>query len=380
MAATVDSCKRALECASDGLPRKRVHTEQNGDSQHECKTSSTALDAINEADDVRIKKIAPLIPPQILMEDFPLSPEALETVKTARNALARVIDGADDRLVVVVGPCSIHDVKAAMEYGTLLREQMHRLSADLLVIMRVYFEKPRTTVGWKGLINDPFLDDTFQINKGLRIARKLLLDLNETGVPAAVEFLDTITPQFLGDLVSWGAIGARTTESQVHRELASGLSCPVGFKNGTSGNVDIAIDAIRASCSPHRFLSVTKQGLAAIVSTAGNPHCHVILRGGSAGPNFSAEHVRACGDQLRKAKLPSRIMIDCSHGNSLKLHTNQPKVAHDIAEQLATGCDDIFGVMIESNLCEGRQNVPPGGPSQLEYGKSITDACVGWTD
>jgi len=316
------------------------------------------------------------------MEDLPLSQSAAHTVAMARADAEAVVKGKDDRLLVVVGPCSIHDIKAAHEYAAKLKAYMDQAKDDLHIIMRVYFEKPRTTVGWKGLINDPNLDGSFQINKGLRIARSLLMELNEQGVPAAVEFLDTITPQYFGDLVSWGAIGARTTESQVHRELASGLSVPVGFKNGTDGNIGIAVDAIRAASSDHFFLSVTKQGLSAIVHTTVNDSCHVILRGGNSGPNYAAEHVGAACKELTKAGLSPRVMVDCSHGNSSKLFSNQPKVVEDIAKQLSNPetADTILGVMIESHLNEGRQNIPPEGPKGLKYGVSITDGCIAWAD
>ncbi|KXS08884.1 3-deoxy-7-phosphoheptulonate synthase [Gonapodya prolifera JEL478] len=337
-------------------------------------------DALNELDDRRITEIKPLIPPQILMEDIPLSITAAATVSRARREIEHVLHGPDDRLVVIVGPCSVHDVEAAKEYSRRLKKYAEAASEDLCIIMRVYFEKPRTTVGWKGLINDPFLDGSFQINKGLRKARGLLVDLNEDGIPCAVEFLDTISPQYVGDLVSWGAIGARTTESQVHRELASGLSCPVGFKNGTDGNIQIAVDALRAANREHYFLSVTKQGLSAIVHTAGNPACHVILRGGASGPNYEEQYVAAAAAQLERAKLPAKVMVDLSHGNSSKQYARQVVVAEDVARQLAevdTG-DAILGVMIESHINEGRQDIPPAGPGALKYGVSITDACISW--
>ncbi|KAI8343868.1 3-deoxy-7-phosphoheptulonate synthase [Chlamydoabsidia padenii] len=340
-------------------------------------------EALNELDDKRIKCIKPLIPPQILMEDIPLTLKAAQTIVEGRKAAENVIKGTDDRLLVVVGPCSIHDVKAAKEYANLLIEYAETAKDDLLIIMRVYFEKPRTTVGWKGLINDPFLNNSYEINKGLRTARQLLLDLNEMGIPTGCEFLDTISPQYTGDLVSWGAIGARTTESQIHRELASGLSCPVGFKNGTDGGITVAMDAIKAASNGHHFLSVTKQGLSAIVQTNGNDACHVILRGGKSGPNYEAEDVKKTADALEKNKLSSHIMIDCSHGNSSKDHKRQPIVAQSIADQLAapkTTGDNITGVMIESHLVEGRQDIPSEGPHRLTYGQSITDACINWED
>ncbi|KAJ1675318.1 hypothetical protein EV182_001503 [Spiromyces aspiralis] len=343
------------------------------------------LYALNEHDDKNIARIRPLIPPQILMEDLPLSVSASIAINKGRQSAKTIIEGKDDRLLVVVGPCSIHDPKAALEYADRLKEYADEVAEDLLIIMRVYFEKPRTTVGWKGLINDPDLNRQFNINKGLRIARGLLLSIAsaEKGLPAGCEFLDTISPQYIGDLVSWGAIGARTTESQVHRELASGISVPVGFKNGTDGNVAIAIDAIKASASKHCFLSVTKQGLSAIVETRGNPHCHIILRGGASGPNYEEQYVKEYVDKLQKAGVNPRVMIDCSHGNSKKQHTRQKIVAEDIQNQLAsteTG-KYIFGVMIESNLEEGRQDIPEDGDlSKMVYGKSVTDACVSWDD
>ncbi|WP_437299531.1 3-deoxy-7-phosphoheptulonate synthase [Sorangium sp. So ce426] len=329
-------------------------------------------------DDLRIAGLRPLIPPAILIEEIPVSPAASETVAFTRKAAERVISGDDDRIIVVVGPCSIHDPKAALEYAAQLREARDRLSDDLLVIMRVYFEKPRTTVGWKGLINDPDLDGSFSINKGLRVARGLLRDIAELGLASASEFLDTISPQFIADFISWGAIGARTTESQIHRELASGLSCPVGFKNSTEGDVQIAVDAVRAAREAHHFLSVTKQGISAIVATRGNASCHVILRGSQRGPNYAAEHVREAADRLTKAGLPRRLMVDCSHGNSQKDPARQRIVAESLADQLRSGSRDILGVMIESHLVGGRQDLAPGKPPT--YGQSITDACLGWSD
>jgi 3-deoxy-7-phosphoheptulonate synthase len=328
-------------------------------------------------DDVRIREIKELSPPGHILREFPTTDAAAETTYEARQALHRVLHGADDRLVVVVWPCSIHDYDAAMEYARRLRESTPRFTDDLLILMRVYFEKPRTTVGWKGLINDPRMDGSFKINDGLRLARKLLWEVNELGLPCATEFLDTITPQYTADLISWGAIGARTTESQVHRELASGLSCPVGFKNGTDGNIRIAVDAIKAAASPHHFLSVTKAGHSAIVSTNGNEDCHVILRGGKA-PNYDAPAVDAACGELAKAGLASRVMIDFSHANSSKQFKKQIEVARDVGMQLAGGEDRIFGVMIESHLKEGRQDLKPGKP--LDYGVSVTDACIGWED
>jgi 3-deoxy-7-phosphoheptulonate synthase len=328
-------------------------------------------------DDLRIKEIKELLPPSHVLRDFPITTTAAQTVYETRQSIHRILHGADDRLLVIMGPCSIHDVKAAQEYAGKLKEAKDRLAADLLVVMRVYFEKPRTTVGWKGLINDPYLDGTFRINEGLRVARKLLLDLNETGMPAGSEFLDMITPQYVADLVSWGAIGARTTESQVHRELASGLSCPVGFKNGTDGNVRIALDAIRAAQAPHHFLSVTKDGHSAIVATTGNEDCHVILRGGKQ-PNYEAANIDAAARILAEAGIPARLMIDFSHGNSGKDPQKQVEVGARVAEQIANGDARVFGVMIESHLKPGRQDLMPGKP--LAYGMSITDACVGWEE
>ena len=328
-------------------------------------------------DDLRIKEIKELVPPSHVFREFPVGVQAAQTTHSARQAIHRILHGADDRLLVIVGPCSIHDVDQAMEYARKLQAEAPRFEKDLLIVMRVYFEKPRTTVGWKGLINDPRLDNSFRINEGLRLARGLLLEINELGLPCATEFLDTITPQYTADLIAWGAIGARTTESQVHRELASGLSCPVGFKNGTDGNVRIAIDAIRAAQSPHHFLSVTKGGHSAIVSTSGNEDCHVILRGGQA-PNYSAADVDAAAREVAAAGLAARLMIDFSHANSNRDFKRQLDVARDVAAQLAAGEERIVGAMIESHLAEGRQNLVPGQP--LEYGKSITDACLGWED
>jgi 3-deoxy-7-phosphoheptulonate synthase len=329
-----------------------------------------------QTDDVRIERLKPLIPPAILMEDLPITEQVSTLVATSRDEISRILNGADDRLLVVVGPCSIHDPAAALEYARRLAAHASALREDLCVVMRVYFEKPRTIVGWKGLINDPHLDGTFAINEGLHRARGFLLDVSRAGLPAGTEFLDPITPQFIADLVSWGAIGARTSESQVHRELASGLSMPVGFKNGTDGTVQIAIDAIRSAAHPHQFLSVTKQGVAAIVVTHGNPDCHVILRGGERGPNYSAEHVERVARDLGRAGLPPRVMVDCSHANSGKDHHRQPAVARDLAHQIASGSRALIGVMMESFLVEGRQNVEPGKP--LVYGQSITDACMDW--
>ena len=328
-------------------------------------------------DDLRIKEIRELAPPAHVMRELMNSEAASDTVYSGRNAVHEILHGEDDRVFVVVGPCSIHDTKAALEYAARLKVVRDQLSDSLEIIMRVYFEKPRTTVGWKGLINDPFMDGSFRINEGLRVARQLLLEINEMGVPAATEYLDTISPQYIADLIAWGAIGARTTESQVHRELASGLSCAVGFKNGTDGNIKIAADAMMASAQPHHFLSVTKGGISAIVSTTGNEDCHIVLRGGKT-PNYDAASVKAATDSLTRAGLLSRLMIDCSHGNSEKKHENQIKVVQSIAEQLEAGDKNIAGVMIESNLVAGRQDIVVGKP--LVYGQSITDACISWDD
>ncbi|AEY00975.1 phospho-2-dehydro-3-deoxyheptonate aldolase [Oceanimonas sp. GK1] len=330
-----------------------------------------------QTDDIRINEIKELLPPVAVLEKYPATDTASATVFECREAIHRILTGEDDRLLVVIGPCSIHDTKAAIEYGKRLKVLRERYADTLEVVMRVYFEKPRTTVGWKGLINDPYLDNSFQINDGLRIGRKLLLDLNDMGLPTASEFLDMITPQYLADLMSWGAIGARTTESQVHRELASGLSCPVGFKNGTDGTIKVAADAIGAASASHHFLSVTKFGHSAIVSTAGNPDCHIILRGGKE-PNYSAEHVAAVCAGLEKAELPQKLMIDFSHANSSKQYQRQMVVAEDVCGQLAAGQRAIMGVMVESHLVEGRQDLQEG--CELTYGQSITDACIGWND
>ncbi|MFQ5478999.1 MAG: 3-deoxy-7-phosphoheptulonate synthase [Candidatus Binatia bacterium] len=327
-------------------------------------------------DDLRIEALRPLISPAILIEQLPLGEEASTTVWKGREEASAIVRGEDDRLLVIVGPCSIHDTDAALEYGSMLKGEMERLQKELCLVMRVYFEKPRTTVGWKGLINDPGLDGSFNINRGLHLARQLLLDLANLGVPAGSEFLDTITPQYYADLVSWGAIGARTTESQVHRELASGLSVPVGFKNGTDGNIQIAVDAIGAARVRHHFLSVTKQGLSAIVTTKGNDCCHLILRGSHSGPNYDADSIADAVRILGKAGHGAVVMVDCSHGNSRKNFRKQPTVVADIAEQIAGGSRSIGGVMLESSLVEGRQDL--GG--ELVRGQSITDACLSWED
>ncbi|KAI8867843.1 3-deoxy-7-phosphoheptulonate synthase [Ramicandelaber brevisporus] len=341
--------------------------------------SPAAAPAADYADDARIIGQDPLIPPHILTElELPITEQAKSTIARARKVCADIVHGRDDRLMVVVGPCSIHNIDAALEYANLLKPAADRLQDDLCIVMRAYFEKPRSTKGWRGLINDPDLDGTYQINKGLRMARKLYLDINNMGLPVACELLDTISPQWLADLVSWGAIGARTTESQNHRELASGVSMPVGFKNGTNGDITIAVQAMIAASSSHVFLGVTKAGISAITKTSGNPDTFVILRGGSKAPNYDAESVSSTVAQLEKAKVTPRVVIDCSHGNSNKDHRNQPKVNADVAAQVANGSAGIIGVMIESNLVEGRQDVPPTGPQELIYGKSITDACIDW--
>ncbi|KLN66742.1 3-deoxy-7-phosphoheptulonate synthase AroG [Vibrio sp. VPAP30] len=330
-----------------------------------------------QTDDVRINKSKELLPPVAVLEKFPATESASSTTFRSREAISNILKGEDDRLLVIIGPCSIHDPEAAIEYGKRLKVLRDELGDRLEVVMRVYFEKPRTTVGWKGLINDPYLNDTFKINDGLRMGRKLLLDLTDMGMPTASEFLDMITPQYVADLISWGAIGARTTESQVHRELASGISCPVGFKNGTDGNIKIASDAIRSASASHHFLSVTKYGHSAIIETAGNPDCHIILRGGKE-PNYSADHVGTIKQELEASGLPQKVMIDFSHANSSKQYQRQMVVAEDVAGQLAGGEQAIFGVMIESHLVEGRQDLVDG--QAPTYGQSITDACIGWDD
>lgn len=350
-----------------------TNTHPRPDAVDETQTKRAKLE------NTKVTTIRPLVPPACVIDELPVTPEVYKTVSTARAGVSRVLHGEDDRLVVIVGPCSIHDVKAAIEYAERLQKLSEELSDDLLIIMRTYFEKPRTTVGWKGLINDPDLDQSFNINKGIRIARKLLLDVNAMGLPVSLEFLDTISPQFTADLISWGAIGARTTESQLHRELTSGLSMPVGFKNGTGGDVKIAVDAAMSASTPHNFLGLNEQGLAAIVQTTGNPDCHVILRGGSDGPNYEEEHIEKAAAMLVKAKQPSKIMVDCSHGNSRKQHANQLKVSSYLAELVASGNSNLLGVMLESNLVEGNQSIGPD-PATLIYGKSVTDACVNWED
>lgn len=331
----------------------------------------------SQTDDLRIAEVKELTAPETLIDAIPVSDTAGNTVSSARRAIHNILSGEDDRLLVVVGPCSIHDVSAAREYAERLATIKDQLNNDLYIVMRVYFEKPRTTVGWKGLINDPDLNDTFQINKGLTMARQLLLDLGEMGIPTGTEYLDLISPQYIADLISWGAVGARTTESQTHRELASGLSCPVGFKNATDGSIQIAIDAIGSASRPHHFLSVTKAGNSAIFRTAGNEDCHIILRGGSH-PNYDMFSVQDASEMLGKAGLPARIMIDASHANSRKIPARQVDVAGDIATQVARGSRSIFGIMLESHLVEGRQDVVEG--VELTHGQSITDPCIGWEE
>jgi 3-deoxy-7-phosphoheptulonate synthase len=336
----------------------------------------------SQTDDQRIKDITVLPPPDHLIRFFPIRGTAVETlVRDTRQRIGHIMQGQDDRLLVVIGPCSIHDPEAAVDYAKRLLPLRRRYADTLEIVMRVYFEKPRTTVGWKGLINDPYLDGSFRIDEGLRIARQLLIDINRMGLPAGSEFLDVISPQYIGDLISWGAIGARTTESQIHRELASGLSAPIGFKNGTDGNIKIATDAIQAAARGHHFLSVQKNGQVAIVNTKGNPDCHVILRGGKA-PNYDAESVAAACQELAAAKLPASLMVDCSHANSSKQHEKQIDVAADIARQITGGSRQIFGIMVESHIEAGAQKFNPGQDDvgQLAYGQSITDACLGWSD
>ena len=339
-------------------------------------------DRTSQTDDQRIKDITVLPPPEHLIRFFPIRGSAAETlISGTRRAIHHIMDGSDDRLLVVIGPCSIHDPAAALDYARMLKPLRERYADSLEIVMRVYFEKPRTTVGWKGLINDPYLDESYRIDEGLRIARQLLIEINRLGLPAGSEFLDVISPQYIGDLISWGAIGARTTESQVHRELASGLSAPIGFKNGTDGNIRIATDAIQAAARGHHFLSVHKNGQVAIVQTSGNKDCHVILRGGKA-PNYDAASVAVACQDLEAAKLPARLMVDCSHANSSKQHQKQLDVARDIGQQIADGSRSIFGVMVESHIHAGAQKFSPGKDdiSKLAYGTSITDACIGWDD
>ena len=330
-------------------------------------------------DDIRIDEIRQLLPPSVLLAELPILESSAQLINSTRSDIENVINGLSDKLLVVVGPCSIHDQKAAIDYAEHVKKWISKYSNDLLIVMRVYFEKPRTTVGWKGLINDPSLDNSFDINNGLKIARSLLSEINEMGVPAGTEFLDAISPQYYADLISWGAIGARTTESQIHRELASGLSMPIGFKNGTGGSIKIAVDGIKAASQPHHFLSVTKQGVSGIVKTRGNKSCHIILRGSSDGPNCDSDSVNETSKLLKDNDLPGQLMVDCSHGNSLKDYKRQVSVAENLSEQLANGSKNIASVMIESNLVEGNQKIS-SNLSNLVYGQSVTDSCVGLED
>ena len=358
-------------------PKSSSHGSTSGDGHGYALSEKTS-----QTDDQRIKDVTPLPPPEHLIRFFPIAGTPVETlIGSARDSIRRILTGQDDRLLVVIGPCSIHDPLAALEYARKLKAERARHADTLEIVMRVYFEKPRTTVGWKGLINDPYLDESYRIHEGLRIARQLLVDINRLGVPAGSEFLDVISPQYIGDLIAWGAIGARTTESQVHRELASGLSAPVGFKNGTDGNIKIAIDAIQAASRAHHFLSVHKNGQVAIVETKGNKDCHVILRGGKA-PNYDAASVAAACKQIEAAKLPCRLMVDFSHANANKQPERQMEVARDVAAQLGGGTRCIFGVMVESHLVAGAQRFSAGkdDPAALAYGQSITDGCIGWDD
>ena len=330
-----------------------------------------------KTDDIKISSMKELLSPIDLINDLPMTSKAIDTVVSTREEIINILNGEDNRILLIVGPCSIHDIDAAHEYAEKLLQIKKQVKKNILVIMRVYFEKPRTVVGWKGLINDPDLDNSFNINKGIRIARKLLINLAELGMPAGHEYLDLISPQYISDVICWGAIGARTTESQSHRELASGLSCPVGFKNGTDGGIQIAIDAIKAASKPHNFLSVTKEGKSAIFSTTGNKDCHIILRGGK-NANYQASDVNQVGKELDNNSLPKNIMVDASHANSQKDHTKQKLVIEDIAKQIKLGNKSICGVMLESNLIEGRQDI--SDKTKLVYGKSITDACIGWDE
>jgi len=332
----------------------------------------------SEHDNVNVLSVKPMLAPVFVFEAVPVTSRALRTVKRAREAVKDILDGQDDRVLLVVGPCSLHDVQSALEYAGRLRKLAKEVERDVLVVMRTYFEKPRTTVGWKGMVNDPHMNGSHNINLGMKMARQLLLDINEMGVPCGYECLDTITPQYLTDLISWAAIGARTTEAQIYREMASALSMPVGFKNGTTGNHDIAVNAVIAARHPHSFMSATIQGLVAIVNTNGNPYSHVILRGGKSGPNFEKEHVQKMSDALTRAKIAPKIMIDCSHGNSNKDHRNQPKVNANVCEQIANGNSTIMGLMMESHLNEGKQKLVFGRAQDLKYGVSITDACMSW--
>ena len=333
----------------------------------------------HNTDDIRIDEIRQLLPPSLLLSELPILESSAQLINSTRSDIDNVLNGLSDKLLVVVGPCSIHDQKAAIEYADHVKKWISKYSNDLLIVMRVYFEKPRTTVGWKGLINDPSLDNSFDINNGLKIARSLLSEINEMGVPAGTEFLDAISPQYYADLISWGAIGARTTESQIHRELASGLSMPIGFKNGTGGSIKIAVDGIKAASQPHHFLSVTKQGVSGIVKTRGNKSCHIILRGSSNGPNCDSDSINETSKLLKDNDLPGQLMVDCSHGNSLKDYKRQVSVAENLSEQISNGSKDIASVMIESNLVEGNQKIS-SNLSDLVYGQSVTDSCVGLED
>ena len=333
----------------------------------------------HNTDDIRIDEIRQLLPPSLLLSELPILESSAQLINSTRSNIDNILNGLNDKLLVVVGPCSIHDRKAALEYAGHVKNWISTYSDDLLIVMRVYFEKPRTTVGWKGLINDPNLDNSFDINNGLKIARSLLSEINELGVPAGTEFLDAISPQYYADLISWGAIGARTTESQIHRELASGLSMPIGFKNGTGGSIKIAVDGIKAASQPHHFLSVTKQGVSGIVKTRGNKSCHIILRGSSNGPNCDSDSVNETSKLLKDNDLPGQLMVDCSHGNSLKDYKKQVSVAENLSEQISNGSKDVASVMIESNLVEGNQKIS-SNLSDLVYGQSVTDSCVGLED
>ena len=333
----------------------------------------------HNTDDIRIDEIRQLLPPSLLLSELPILESSAQLINSTRSGIDNILNGLSDKLLVVVGPCSIHDQKAAIDYAEHVKKWISTYSNDLLIVMRVYFEKPRTTVGWKGLINDPSLDNSFDINNGLKIARSLLSEINEMGVPAGTEFLDAISPQYYADLISWGAIGARTTESQIHRELASGLSMPIGFKNGTGGSIKIAVDGIKAASQPHHFLSVTKQGVSGIVKTRGNKSCHIILRGSSNGPNCDSDSVNETSKLLKDNDLPGQLMVDCSHGNSLKDYKRQVSVAENLSEQISNGSKDIASVMIESNLVEGNQKIS-SNLSDLVYGQSVTDSCVGLED
>ncbi len=361
----------------------RNHPIPNDGEPGPLGAGATAVgDRTGQTDDERIKRIVPLPPPEHLIRFFPIAGTPQEAlISDTRGAIRRIMNREDDRLLVVIGPCSIHDPLAALEYARRLKEQRTRFAGELEIVMRVYFEKPRTTVGWKGLINDPYMDESYRIHEGLRMARQLLVDINRLGLPAGSEFLDVISPQYIGDLIAWGAIGARTTESQVHRELASGLSAPIGFKNGTDGNIKIALDALQAAARPHHFLSVHKNGQVAIVETRGNKDCHIILRGGKT-PNYDAASVAAACKEIEAAKMDCRLMIDASHANSEKQHQRQLNVLQDVGAQVAAGTRCIFGVMVESHLQAGAQKFSAGkdDPAKLAYGQSITDACIGWED